>query len=357
MQTAPEDYMVESGPGRTVKVKGSDFLFFSGYNYLGVNQDADFHALLLEGVSKYGWLFPSSRISNSRLGIFEDCEAFLAELCGSEESVLLPSGFAAGRMATSLYPDLYNAPGSHPAILRNASTFLCFDEWAKWFEGKIGSASEEMPVCASDSLNVLKPELYDFSFLKYPQTAVNVVLDDSHGIGLIGKDGKGISSIVPMTGDVHYLFSYSLSKSFGISGGAVCCSNEEAKAIRTCPEYTATTPVPPAHLYAFMNAQEIYARQRQKLHSNISFFSDLIKDIEGIRFVPGFPVFVLPASINAFVFQQENILISSFAYPDPTGEKLNRIVLNALHTQSDLEKIAKVLERAANYTDAIKSNI
>ena len=43
---------LDGKPGRTCTVKGQDFLFFSGYNYLGINSDAEFDALILAGAAK-----------------------------------------------------------------------------------------------------------------------------------------------------------------------------------------------------------------------------------------------------------------------------------------------------------------
>jgi 7-keto-8-aminopelargonate synthetase-like enzyme len=60
-------YAFDATPGRTALIKGKEYLFFSGYSYLGMQQVPEFAALVKEGIDKYGWLFPSSRISNTRL--------------------------------------------------------------------------------------------------------------------------------------------------------------------------------------------------------------------------------------------------------------------------------------------------
>ena len=76
----PGNLYLEGKPGRTCRVDGQEFMFFSGYNYLGVNEDEEFIALVNEGISKYGWVFPSSRISNTRLALYEECEAMLSAI-------------------------------------------------------------------------------------------------------------------------------------------------------------------------------------------------------------------------------------------------------------------------------------
>ncbi len=64
----------KSTPGRTCMIDGKEFLFFSGYSYLGMNHVKKFKDFVKEGIDKYGILFPSSRISNTRLKLYEKFE-------------------------------------------------------------------------------------------------------------------------------------------------------------------------------------------------------------------------------------------------------------------------------------------
>lgn len=337
---------LDQKPGRTALLNGEELLFFSGYNYLGINADREFKELVLEGIDKYGWLFPSSRISNTRLSIYEECENLLSELTNSEETVLFPSGFSAGQAVISCYKNsINNAPGSHPAILQQPSEFENFDDWRKNFLTKTTDKNSILPqVFASDSVNPLTATLYDFSFVKEAKQPVILIIDDSHGIGIVGNEGKSASAAVPKSDQLNYIFTYSLSKAFGISGGAVSCSKQVAATLRKTPEYAAVTPLSPALVYAFVKGRHIYQQQREKLFANISYFASRVKGLRGIKFDAGFPVFILPPELDESFFYRHKILISSFAYPDPEGENLNRIVLNALHTQEDLDKLATVVK-------------
>jgi len=335
---------LDGKPGRTCRVQGQEFLFFSGYNYLGINGDAEFDELVLAGAAKYGWVFPSSRISNTRLALYDECEALLSQISGSEDTVLMPSGYAAGRMSTSYFEStVYNAPGSHPAILQHQSVYTNFNDWKEGLLYGQRANDNDPLVMAADALSPLTATINDFSFLKNLGRQAVMVIDDSHGVGITGEMGKGISSTLPSITGLEYLFTYSLAKAYGISGGAVSCTRERAKFFRSLPEYTGVTPISPAQIYAFVNGQHIYQRQLEKLTYNMDFFRTLIKDLKGIVYTDGFPVFILPKGMNEAKFQEKGILISSFAYPDPAGQKLNRIVINAAHTPNDLQQLAAVL--------------
>ena len=72
-------------------------------------------------------------------------------------------------------------------------------------------------------------------------------------------------------------------------------------------------------------------------------FQKLIVNKKEIRFHSELPVFILPEEMDENYFSNNNIIISSFGYPDPSGKKINRAVLNALHTQEDLLEFVNVL--------------
>lgn len=312
-------------PGRTAHVQGKEYLFFSGYAYLGLKYVPAFTALVKEGIDKYGWLFPSSRISNTRIALFEECEQLLSSITGSEDTVLVSSGYAAGRLATAQWQDeITNLYPSHPAIKR-------------------ANAQTANGIYGVDSVNILTAEVTDVAGQLQGKAVNTVIIDDSHGTGLTGNRGEGASGYVTRQAGIDYVFTYSLSKAWGINAGAISCPLAIAAACRALPDYAAATAPSPALLYAFIKGQEIYAEQRLKLQQNIQYFTSLINTITGIRCHPMLPMFVLPAHINEDALFNKNIIISSFAYPDPKGPKTYRVVLNALHTKNDLEYLLECL--------------
>lgn len=320
------NFSFDAMPGRTALVNGKEYLFFSGYSYLGMQQVPEFIALVKEGIDMYGWLFPSSRISNTRLNIFEEAESLLSSITGMEATLLVSSGFAAGRIATAPFTnELVNLEPSHPAIRRNSDSL----------QGNI---------FAVDSVETLNASITDFSFVNKDQTNQIIIVDDSHGIGLIGVSGEGIVSRLPQNEGTKYIFTYSLSKAFHINAGAISCSAAQTDQYRKQHAYTSATAASPALMYAFIKAQSLYALQRIKLQRNMEYFQQLIKNISGIHYHPELPVFILPESIDVQKLTDQNIIISSFSYPGVNGKKYNRIVLSALHTNEDLERLIVCLQ-------------
>lgn len=327
--------------GRTIYTDGKELLFFSGYGYLGMNQVPAFTALVKEGLDLYGLNFPSSRISNTRLTLFEAMEQLLSAITGQEATVCYASGFSAGTAAASLLPgDVQVAPGSHPAVNKGQAPNMPFTQWADGIRHSISEATHPMSFIA-DAVNIFTPAINDLSFLQDCGAGSTLLVDDSHGIGITGDRGEGVSGRLP--NGVNNIISYSLSKGLNLIGGAVSCTTQMAVQLRTMPEYTAATSLSPAYIHAFIKGQELYALQREKLRKNIVLFTQMAAGIAGIRSCPSLPIFVLPAGMDEARLKREGIVISSFAYPDPSGAKVNRAIINALHTEEDLERLATAL--------------
>lgn len=316
-------FSFDEKPGRTAIANGKEYLFFSGYSYLGMQCVPEFVELIKEGIDKYGWLHPSSRISNTKLNIFEEAETLLSSITGAAETMIVSSGFLAGKLAIQPWQnEIDNLFPSHPAITAE-------------------QGHSEKKIIAIDSVDPVHATISDLSFLEKNKSVA--IIDDSHGFGLIGKNGSGIGSMLPENSDADIILSYSLSKASHINAGAVSCSKENAALLRTKPMYAASTPASPAMLYAFIKGQELYATQRKKLMENILYFSSLIKTISSINYNLQLPVFILPENIDVSRLYESGIIVSSFAYPDPEGRKINRVVLNALHAKEDLERLAYAL--------------
>jgi 8-amino-7-oxononanoate synthase len=328
-------FNLKQTPGRAALVDGQELLFFSGYSYLGMSHVPEFVELVKRGIDKYGWLFPSSRISNTQLHLFSDFESKLSEISGMEETVCFSSGFLAGRAVADLYKDKpYScAPGTHPAICLGKSTEYSFNEWKE--------KAVPFPVIYLDSVNPITAEVNDISFLNDRSNDTICIIDDSHGAGLL-NNGKGIGASLTVKKNIGYVITYSLSKAYNLVGGAVSCSKEIAAELRASPFYTASTSISPAFAYAFLNGQELYQQQREKLEYNIQLFRNLTGD--QYKSHPQLPIFILPGDLTESKLAKAGIIISSFAYPDPYGENINRVVLSALHTKDDLERLAIALQ-------------
>lgn len=346
-------YLLNNTANRTVIVNNKEHLFFSGYSYLGIHHHPNFKRKLQENIENYGLFFPSSRISNTQLNIYNKVEDFLNQhfnkLITPYQTALFGNGFLSGLAAQKLFnlsEKTFVAPNTHPAI-SNDFNYTTRDIWIDQLLNDVNKNKYSNILIKSDSVDVLKSEINDFSFLKQINSIckIDVLIDDSHGIGLIGNNGSGIVSFLPKLKNVQYHFNYSLSKSYGIPAGAFSSSSFHIEQIKQLPEFSASTPPIPLYLQCFIDEFATYNQQRILLENNIQYFARKTAHIS-LKNNPDLPIFILNKNINQEIFKDHNIIISSFSYPTENGEKYNRIVLNSLHTQQDLDYLIRVLQKA-----------
>lgn len=344
-------HALETTPGRTCVINGTEFLFFSGYSYLGMNHVKEFRDLVNEGIERYGILFPSSRVSNTALTLFENFEHELSLYTGMQNTVIFSSGTLAGRTAAGIVSPgkkILVAPGAHPSIRPEPQAELSnesFTGWSQKVVDVINSAPDEECIVVTDAVNVLTGELHDFSFLlKIDEHKKPVILIDiSHGAGLPLANGKDIIHLLPRAGNLEYIMSYSLSKAFNIPGGAISCGAAYADKIRRHPNYTGSTSVPPALIHAFLNGKDLYRVQRDKLAGTVAYCKAQRPSPGVLKNDFNLPVFICNKENAEAYFYGHRIIISSFSYPYPSSPKTNRVVLSALHSREDIDCLLEAL--------------
>jgi 7-keto-8-aminopelargonate synthetase-like enzyme len=189
-------------------------------------------------------------------------------------------------------------------------------------------------------MNNLYPEIYDFSFLKKIDSHKRIVLivDDSHGIG-INNNGLSAMSIIPQGDHVEILLVASMAKALGVDAGIVLGSEKNISRLKKSNEFLGASPPAAAGLYAFMQSDDIYAAALLKLKKNIKVLSKALKNDDNWHFLSDFPVFFSKNTDISENLLKQQILISSFRYPDIDGAIVNRIVLCAWHSIANIKKL------------------
>ncbi len=338
-------------PGRTTRINGSDYLFFSGYSYLGLGALPEFQEWVSEGIRHYGVVYPSSRVSNTPLELYERLETALARFTGTEAAATFSSGFLSARTAVEVaaqYLPVYALPQTHPASTGLPGVTVIHDRWETFLEQRL-QAGETQFALAADSIHPTPGVINDFGFLQQvpPECRILLLLDDSHGIGWMGAAGQGAAEQLRLPAHVELLHHFSLSKAFHLNGGAICGSREWIGRIRQHVNYATSTPLMPALAHAWLESEALRNEQRRLLLRNIAHLQKLSATTTFVR-NGGTPVFVVDIQGIAAQLLDRHIIISSFSYPDPQHAAVNRVVINALHTLADLETLVAVLHEQQN---------
>lgn len=345
-------YSIDHLPGRTIQLDGQDYLFFSGTSYLGMAQNPVFRSLLAEGMSRYGTVFGSSRNGNLQLRIYEEAESLLAVFARSEAALTVSSGMLAGQAVVNWLKSqgfgFIYGPNAHPAIWQDASTRLpnlSFSDWTRQLPDLVAAAVTHNVVIALNSLDALYSEAYSFDWVHQlpDDQKITLLVDDSHGFGVIGPNGSGIWSQIPQRPNVRLIVTASLAKAMGMPGGVIFADSDTLASIRRTAFFGACSPIPPAYLYVFGQAEPLYRAAFGRLLENIRRFENRVDSLGLFQHIPAYPVFYTEQDHLYSYLLANRILVYSFAYPTPADKPNTRIVISALHQPDDIELLGDYL--------------
>lgn len=341
---------LNSAAGRFIESNGKQFLYFGGTAYLGIPVNASFLNLVKQGIEQYGISYGASRMNNITLAIYGQAEAEIAQRCHAEDAIVLSSGYLAAQLVVQHYIGSHRviyAPDTHPAlyICKPHSPNITYVRWVDETLKNIRKEKHNKWLLMTNSVNNLYPERYSFDWLEHLPAEKEIVLmvDDSHGIGILGNEGEGIYTSIPKPPNFKMVVVASMAKAMGIDAGVILGEKNVINELRQSPVYAGSSPPSPALLYAYLQAAGIYRTSLKKLKHNVSFFKNLIKPAKHIKFSGDMPVFLYDDENAYRTLLEKGIIISSFPYPDTQGKPLNRIVINSMHEVEDLEKLAELL--------------
>lgn len=326
------------------------YLFFGGTAYLGLSTNKDFQQIYREGVEKYGLNVGTSRLNNVCLALYNEAECILAERFGTEDSLLSSSGYLASQLAiqtlSKKVAQVFIAPKTHPAnILTYPKTSIQQPrkEWEQTTLKSILTSGEETFIIISNTIDNLFPELYSYDWLEeVPKNKkIILILDDSHGLGIIHENKPTVLPKSIYNKNVELVVVASLAKGMGTDAGIILGSKETLDLLREHPIYIGASPPSPAAIHTLIKGNDIYKSERNKLMENINVAAIQL----GTQFsqLSKFPVFTYKKSSLYPYLVSKGIVISSFPYPLNTDPSLDRIIISSLHQHKDIKKLIEAI--------------
>ncbi|RPD96735.1 aminotransferase class I/II-fold pyridoxal phosphate-dependent enzyme [Aureibaculum marinum] len=337
--------IVEKFPDRMLTLKGKDYLYFGGTGYLGLATHPEFQDFLISAFKNWGTFYGSSRNSNIKLSIYKKFESYFAAQIGAEATLTVSSGTLAGRLIIDFLakrnPVFFHYPKTHPAILAKNSLPLFINGQ---LNPRLTTDTNEEIVITTDAILGLEVEPVSFSFLDLinKNKEITLVVDESHSLGVVGKNGNGIFNNIKHKKLSNKIMVSSLGKALSLSGGIIGGSQNFIKNLVDESMFVSSSAANPAYLEAYCKASKIFETQRRKLAYNLNYISDRLNNNSTIKFDKRYPVLY---SEDEYIYNklfEEGIIITSFKYPTYKN-RMNRIVITANHTEDDLDKLIKIL--------------
>jgi glycine C-acetyltransferase len=358
--TFKRERVIITPQGTTIRVSdGEPVLNLCANNYLGLAQDPAISASAKEALDRWGYGMASVRFICGTQQIHKQLEEKLSEFLGMEETILYGSCFDAngGLFEALLGPEdaIISDELNHASIIDGVR--LCKAQRFRFANGNMEELEEQLRkaetarfkliatdgVFSMDGYIANLPGICDLA-QKYKAL---VMVDDSHGVGVVGKTGRGTPEYHHVMERVDILTG-TLGKALGgASGGYTSARSEIIELLRQRSRpYLFSNTLAPAIAGASMKVLELLTQStelRDKLEANTQFFrSEMVK--LGFNILPGVhpitPIMVGDAALAgrfAEAILARGIYVIGFSYPVvPKGKARIRAQISAAHSRYDL---------------------
>ncbi|MEN8175820.1 MAG: 8-amino-7-oxononanoate synthase [Pseudomonadota bacterium] len=357
--------VVEGLPAVEALVDGRPLLTFCSNDYLGLAGDARVRSALQRGAERYGVGSTAAHLVSGHTRAHHALEEELAEFTGRERALLFSTGYMAnlGVIASLV--------GRGGAVVEDRLNHASLIDGARLSRGKLlryGHADADacgarLAELAGDTL-VATDGVFsmDGDLAPLPELAKTcrrhgawMLVDDAHGIGVLGKGGRGsLSHFGLTTADVPVLMG-TLGKALGTFGAFVAGSEELVETlIQSARPYIYTTAPPPAVAEATRESLRRVQQDEWRRHR----LNSLIAQFRGGAAQLGLPLMDSNTPIQPLMagsaeralawssaLESAGILVIAIRPPTvPVGAARLRITLSAAHTEAQVDRLLDALQ-------------
>ncbi|QDU87637.1 8-amino-7-oxononanoate synthase/2-amino-3-ketobutyrate coenzyme A ligase [Pirellulimonas nuda] len=349
-------------------IRGRRMLNFNAINYLGLEQHPEMIASAQQALATWGTLAGSSRAA-AEVGLYEKLESKIAEKIGVESVIVYPTVTLANhgvipllmRKRSLLLTDqeVHNSVQRAAIEAKGAGATLGsfihddFTQLEQILEAQRGQHSHAMIALdgvysmAGTYLNLPR---YEAIAKKYDAM---LYIDDAHGFGVVGPEGRGIVSHYGSNYD-NTIYVASLEKGLASLGGFVAVPQAARDYFRyNSYTYTFSGQLPPPYLASALTAMEILEREKgarlTRLHELIGRVKTEVQEIgfEVIGEDHPFPLVMvkvgefenIPEVSQFFYDEGVHILTVGFPVIPQSRGAMVRISLSATHADSQIDRL------------------
>lgn len=365
LKYAPYYHAMEAQKGTTVRLDGREMVMLSSNDYLGLS----FHPKVIEAgqaaMNKWGTSTNGARISNGSRVFHLDLEEKLADFLGREACHVHAAGYLSCMSSVASFAQ------KGDIILADKNIHSCLWDGIRLSMATVERFSHNNPedlrsvlaAINSDAAKMLVIEgVYSMEghVARLPELTeiaedhnCFTVLDDAHGFGVLGRQGRGTVDHFGLNDKVDVLCG-SMSKSLASVGGFVSGSSEVIEYLRTHSKQTtfsaAISPAQAACASASLDIMKSEPQHLERLWSNTRKYRAILKNLGLDTWeseTPAVPI-VLGSKERVYPFWKALLdkgvfTVMSIAPAVPAGKDLIRTAISAMHTDEQLEKIADAM--------------
>lgn len=367
---------IESEQDTEVLINGKKVLMFGSNSYLGLTNHPKVIEAAVAATKKYGTGCAGSRFLNGTLDIHIALEDRLAKFVGKDEAIIYSTGFQVNLGVAScltghedyiLWDEL-----DHASIIEGCR--LSMSKKIKYKHNDMESLEKKLQMCDPDKVKLIitdgvfsmegdvanLPKICELA-KKYNAA---VYVDEAHGIGVFGNQGRGTCDHFGVTKDVDLIMG-TFSKSFAALGGFIATDSVTANYLRhNSRSYIFSASITPASTAAVNAALDIMESEPERIEhlwKVTNYALDGFRNIGceiGHTSTPIIPLFIRDNDKTFAVTRdllEDGIFVNPVISPAvPSQDTLIRFSLMATHTIEQVDRALECIQKVFKKYDIIK---
>lgn len=374
------NYLTSPMSSKVQMEEQGEVLVLSSNNYLGLSDHPQVIQAGIDALREYGAGTASVRFICGTYSIHRELEEIIAKLhrkpaslsyvaCWNANTGLIPS--LAGKEDVIISDALNHASLIDACRITKAKRMIYrhsdmahLEECLKEAQGARRIFIVTDGVFSMEGDIVKLPELVKLS----KQYGGTIIMDDCHGVGVMGKTGRGTAEYFDLEDEVD-IITGTLGKALGgASGGYVAASQEVIDYLNQVSRpQLFSNALPPTVAASSHKAIEILLNEPQRvnqLHQLVNYMREGLK-ARGFSPLEG-PSAIVPIIVGETGFAikmskallEEGIFITGFGYPVvPEGEARLRIQISASLSKSDIDFALEKFEKIGKELGVLKGAV
>lgn len=363
--------VVTSAQGAELVADGRPLLSFCSNDYLGLASHPQVIAAMQRGAEQYGVGSGAAHLVSGHMTPHHLLEEELAAFTGYARALLFSTGYMANLGAVSalcgagdaVFEDRLNHASLLDAGLLSRARLQRFPHGdVAALDARLTESTARRKLIVTDGVFSMDGDIAPLRQLAdtAQRHAAWLMMDDAHGLGVIGAHGRGSMEVCGITPHELPLLVGTLGKGFGSFGAFVAADEVIIETlIQQARPYIYTTALPPAVAEATRASLKIIqsdagAQRREHLAALVQRFRsgaqqlglDLMESPTAIQ-----PLLVGDSAIAVKLSEAllaEGLLISAIRPPTvPEGTARLRITFSAAHSMTQVDRLLDTLQRIA----------
>ncbi len=359
---------IESPSGPEVIIGGKPMIMLGSNNYLGLTQHPTVIEAARAAIDRYGTGCTGSRLLNGTLDLHQELERRLARFVGKESALVFTTGFQVNLGVISALVGrndvLILDRADHASIVDGAR--LSFGKTVRFPHNDMGQLERILQAHAGssgclivvDGVFSMEGDLANLpEIVRLAQRyGARVMVDDAHGVGVMGPDGRGTAHHFGLEEQVDLIMG-TFSKSFASTGGFVAGSEEVIYYIKhTARAFLFSASIPPASAAAALAALDVIESEPERVDKLWANARRMKHELDALGFdtgastTPIIPIVVGEEYRLAFLWRKVfdsgvfvNAAVAPAVEPD---HALLRTSYMATHEPRHLDRALAVFEQA-----------